>query len=301
MKIPTTFVRLRADGNGSENLPLACCDRKLFVKDVVYGKNYCFLTVKSADEQKIFAISRNMCYNVERIGYKGGFSLFKKIALKAGACLGAAAFTAFAALSDSVVSEIVYKSDAAGFRREILAALKAEGVEEGRVCRADCSSLGEKLALGIDGAAYATVEKVGRRVIVDLKREAEKNLPLNVAGDVIRADAGGTVVAIKVFSGRALVKIGDAVEIGDALIVGEYEHADKIVKTYALGEVALESTYVYEYLAASKGDAYENRAVALGKAFCKDLQLLRHSVTEESVDGGKTLYKVTFVYLHIIG
>ena len=242
------FVRMKISGDGIDPFFGECFGRGIYLDDLIYDKNECFFTVKAADERKIFAISRNMCYNVEKIGYKGGASFIKKCLSALGMCVGAVMFTIFAKVSDGVVGEIVCKGDAASFRREIIAVLKDEGIEEGKICSADLPSLGEKIALKTDGVSYATVVKSGRRIIVDLKRDADKNDPLDVGKAVIVSTVSGRIVKINVLSGVA------------TLIVGEYVHGDTVIKTYALGEVAIETTFVYEYEASGEGDLYKNRA-----------------------------------------
>lgn len=293
------FVRMKISGDGIDPFFGECFGRGIYLDDLIYDKNECFFTVKAADERKIFAISRNMCYNVEKIGYKGRASFIKKCLSALGMCVGAVMFTIFAKVSDGVVGEIVCKGDAASFRREIIAVLKDEGIEEGKICSADLPSLGEKIALKTDGVSYATVVKSGRRIIVDLKRDADKNDPLDVGKAVIVSTVSGRIVKINVLSGVAAVKVGDEVKSGDTLIVGEYVHGDTVIKTYALGEVAIETTFVYEYEASGEGDLYKNRALALGKAVLDGKDVISSSVREEKRDG-KIIYTATFVYTEIV-
>ena len=109
----------------------------------------------------------------------------------------------------------------------------------------------------------------------------------------------GRIVKINVLSGVAAVKVGDEVKSGDTLIVGEYVHGDTVIKTYALGEVAIETTFVYEYEASGEGDLYKNRALALGKAVLDGKDVISSSVREEKRDA-KIIYTATFVYTEIV-
>ena len=268
-------------------------ERKIFAKNVKYVKNGCFLTIDAVDEQKFFAISRNMCYNVERIGYTGRFAFFKKLLKSAGAVFGAAAFITFVCLCDAVVGEIVYKGDAAAFRRQIVSVLKLNGVEKGKICKADCSSLGEKIVISTDGISYATVTKSGRRIIVDVKSDEEKLDPSDVSKDEILSPADGKILRLNVLSGIAVVKIGDEVKKGQPIISGQYVHDDKTIKTYALGEAVIETKFVYEYESAGKGKQYENRAVALGKAKLGETEIISTAV-ELDESGEKIIYRAIF-------
>lgn len=293
MKRGKLFVKIKATGDGAERIAVAAMERKIFAKNVKYVKNGCFLTIDAVDEQKFFAISRNMCYNVERIGYTGRFAFFKKLLKSAGAVFGAAAFITFVCLCDAVVGEIVYKGDAAAFRRQIVSVLKLNGVEKGKICKADCSSLGEKIMISTDGISYATVTKSGRRIIVDVKSDEEKLDPIDVSKDEILSPADGKILRLNVLSGIAVVKIGDEVKKGQPIISGQYVHDDKTIKTYALGEAVIETKFVYEYESAGKGKQYENRAVALGKAKLGETEIISTAV-ELDESGEKIIYRAIF-------
>lgn len=293
MKRGKLFVKIKATGDGAERIAVAAMERKIFAKNVKYVKNGCFLTIDAVDEQKFFAISRNMCYNVERIGYTGRFAFFKKLLKSAGAVFGAAAFITFVCLCDAVVGEIVYKGDAAAFRRQIVSVLKLNGVEKGKICKADCSSLGEKIVISTDGISYATVTKSGRRIIVDVKSDEEKLDPIDVSKDEILSPADGKILRLNVLSGIAVVKIGDEVKKGQPIISGQYVHDDKMIKTYALGEAVIETKFVYEYESAGKGKQYENRAVALGKAKLGETEIISTAV-ELDESGEKIIYRAIF-------
>lgn len=293
MKRGKLFVKIKATGDGAERIAVAAMERKIFAKNVKYVKNGCFLTIDAVDEQKFFAISRNMCYNVERIGYTGRFAFFKKLLKSAGAVFGAVAFITFVCLCDAVVGEIVYKGDAAAFRRQIVSVLKLNGVEKGKICKADCSSLGEKIAISTDGISYATVTKSGRRIIVDVKSDEEKLDPIDVSKDEILSPADGKILRLNVLSGIAVVKIGDEVKKGQPIISGQYVHDDKTIKTYALGEAVIETKFVYEYESAGKGKQYENRAVALGKAKLGETEIISTAV-ELDESGEKIIYRAIF-------
>lgn len=293
MKRGKLFVKIKATGDGAERIAVAAMERKIFAKNVKYVNNGCFLTIDAVDEQKFFAISRNMCYNVERIGYTGRFAFFKKLLKSAGAVFGAAAFITFVCLCDAVVGEIVYKGDAAAFRRQIVSVLKLNGVEKGKICKADCSSLGEKIVISTDGISYATVTKSGRRIIVDVKSDEEKLDPIDVSKDEILSPADGKILRLNVLSGIAVVKIGDEVKKGQPIISGQYVHDDKTIKTYALGEAVIETKFVYEYESAGKGKQYENRAVALGKAKLGETEIISTAV-ELDESGEKIIYRAIF-------
>ena len=76
--------------------------------DLKKQKNGVLITVDLKDRKKFFAISRNMCYNISVVRYKGRYAPFKYAAANIGLVLGFAAFTVLAFLSDGAISEITY-------------------------------------------------------------------------------------------------------------------------------------------------------------------------------------------------
>lgn len=292
MKRNRLFVRFKVSGSGAANFPARLYERKIKTYDVLYGDEYCFFSADYADTKKIFAISRNMCYNVKRVGFRGGYAPLVRLAEKTGAVIGALCFAFFAYVSDGFIEEISFYGDAGGYKRELSAALKSEGVECGKRIDGDVSALGEKLAMSIDGIAYATVEKRGKRLIVEVFKEKTSATPMDVKRERIVAPESGKVIKINCLSGEAVVKIGDEVNCGDTLIEGIYVFKDKTVKTYAAGEVGLLCPFVYEYAAAGKDEVFKARAIALAKEKLGEGEILSEKCELIEKDG-KITFRVT--------
>lgn len=293
-------VTLKISGNGVSSLVKTLHERNIWVKDVIFGENYLFLTADYKDFKKIFAICRNMCYNVKRIRVGGGLSPLY-IALKnIGYVLGAAAFAAFVFLSDAFVSEISFEGDATSYRREITAVLSELGIGLGKPCFTDVSAAGEKIALSVDGLSYVTIEKRGKRIIAFAKREEIKSEPLDVKKAQIVSPVNGTVRAVNCLSGTAKVSVGDSVKAGDLLISGSFVNKNgEEFTTYALGEVCIAEKVVYEYLAAEQSELYRNRAVFLAKESAEGKEIEDY-IAEYTSRDGKNYYIVTMSVLIIV-
>lgn len=299
MKRGSLFIKLKISGNGAESLIKTLHARNIWLKDVIFGENYLFLTVDYKDSRKIFAICRNMCYNVKRIGIKGRLSPVYAAIKNAGFVLGAMAFAAFAFISDAFVSEISFEGDAVSYRREITAALKESGVSVGKPCFADVSVAGEKIALAVDGLSYVTIEKRGKRIIAFAKSEEVKSEPLDVKKTQIVSPVDGVVRALNCLSGTAKVSVGDAVKVGDLLISGCFTNKNgEEFTTYALGEVCLVKTVVYEYQAAEHSELYRSRAVFLAKESAEGE--VESTAVESISRDGKLYYIVTMSVLVIV-
>ena len=299
MKKGLLFVTFRISGSGVYSLVKALHARKIEVKNVIFGENYLFLTADYKDSRKIFAICRNMCYNIKRTGIRGRLAPFYAAIKNAGFLLGAIAFASFAYFSDAFVSEISFECDAASYRTEITAALKESGVSVGKPCFTDVSAAGEKIALAVDGISYATIEKRGKRIIAFAKSEEVKSEPLDVKKAQIVSPVDGTVRAINCLSGTAKVSVGDAVKVGDLLISGSFTDKNgEEFTTYALGEVCLVKTAVYEYQTAGESELYRGRAIFLAKESV-DGEIESTAVEYVSRDG-KNYYIVTMSVLVIV-
>ena len=283
-----------------ESLVSRLHDKNVCVKNVIFGENYLFLTADRKDLKNIFAICRNMCYNVKRIRYTGEYSLLYYAAKNVGAILGALVFFALTYISDFFVAEVAFTGDAAGFRREITAALKSEGIEKGKFCFKDLSRAGEKIALSTDGIAYATIEKRGKTIIAFARRESVAQSPVDVKRKEIRSTVSGVVKAVNCLSGTAAVKVGDEVNAGDVLIRGTFTNkAGEEFQTYALGEISVLTPVVYEYTAAEESELYERRALFLAKQSVENREIESEKI-EFSKKSGKPVYTVTLTVIEYI-
>lgn len=124
---------------------------------------------------------------------------------------------------------------------QVQAALSDCGVAIGsRLVGLDVDKLENALCLKLD-AMYVTVNRSGCRLSVNVYK---KKLPQDVIDlkshrDMV-ASAGGEVVSVLCEQGNPLVKVGDAVNVGDVLIEGKRIFADGTFSpVYACGRVKL--------------------------------------------------------------
>lgn len=95
------------------------------------------------------------------------------------------------------------------------------------------------------------------------------------------------------------MSVGDAVKVGDLLISGSFTDKNgEEFTTYALGEVCLVKTAVYEYRTAGESELYRGRAIFLAKESV-DGEIESTAVEYVSRDG-KNYYIVTMSVLVIV-
>ncbi len=274
--------------------------KNIAVYDVKTVENGIFLTICRSDSKKLFAISSNMCYNIERIGYKGRYAPLKSALEKIGAVIGAALFLVAVTLTDSVVAKIRYEGDAVYLKREIGEVLNSESVSEWSLISEDkCERLQNAILTSSDKFSFVSVEKKGHQLIIEAYKSYERVVPYGEKKEKIVAICGGTVSRITVLSGTALVSVGDEVIKGDVLIDGSYVHNEHFGTTYALGEVELECEYVYEYSAMGDEELIKSRAITLAKESLGSEATVKDVKTFGGESG--TDCKVTLIYYVLMG
>ncbi len=239
---------------------------KLVVFNLTFSGNKYSITINASDEQKLFAICRNMCYNVKRRRYKGIYSLIDTAKKNFGLILGVVLFTVLSVVFDGYIGEIEYSGEALAKKSEIKSVLNDNGVNESGILSLGENQIKNTVLSSVKGFSFLSVKKAGRVLIIEGYLEKEKPTPLNEKKDEIVSTHNGKVLSINLLSGKATVSVGDSVKVGTVLIVGEYEGKDgEIKKTYALGEVEIEVEERYSYNAPEKSEKYLSRAVALAK------------------------------------
>ncbi|MBO4323329.1 MAG: sporulation protein YqfD [Clostridia bacterium] len=264
----------------------------------IYGafhtENGIILTIEDKDCEKLFAISSNMCYNIKKIGYKGKFAPLKILCEKCGLAIGGIAFIVAAALADGVITDVDYRGEAAYFKKEIDAVLFSSGAGRLAVSEGDLKEAEREILVSSDEISFVTVKKSGHRLIVEAYRAKEEPPLKNLKKSVIVATLKGVVGKITVLGGRALVKEGDEVDVGDVLIDGRYSHADREGETYALGEVEIISEKIYEYEGIGEESAVRSRATLLASMEAEGEII--SSECEIKEDGGKKICVVRTKY-----
>ena len=121
----------------------------------------------------------------------------------------------------------------------------------------------KKILLSSKEISFASVKKSGRRLIVEAHKATKEPIGANAKKKEITATDSGVVGRIILYSGTALVKEGDEVKFGDALINGSYTHGEKTGETYALGDVEIIAEKVFEYEGVGEDKRVLSRAYLL--------------------------------------
>lgn len=294
----------------------------MFVKYSVYGLNgfsiiqklheegICVYTVEHSDKKitfsidftdskKFFAISRNMCYNIYKVGYYGYNTLFKKIFENVGFFLCFVCLFVTMKVFDPFVSKIIYLGDGEYLRPKIEKIIFSEGIKPYTLLKSDMDALSNKVLFSNEEFSFVSIRKSGRILYIEAYAKKQEYYPIDVKKDRIISTVTGTVSYINLLSGTAVVNVGDRVKMGDLLIDGSYEKDGEKIKTYALGEIEIVAEYTYYYKTFAKGEQYKNRAKAVAIDSLGEVEVVNTEV-KENVVGGENCYEVTVYYYSII-
>ena len=180
------------------------------------------------------------------------------------------------------------------------AVLKENGVKENSFLKINLKSLENAVYTANEKISFVSIEKRGRKLIVETRLTSQKTEPIDVKKQAVLSTVSGEVVAINLLGGTAKVKVGDKVQKGSLLIDGYYDFGDKIIKTYALGEVLIKAEFKFDYKSFTTGEKYKNRAVFLAKQSLGLEEIVGEKV-EQKKENGRIIYSVTLYYLVVVG
>ena len=296
MKRGRLFIKCQILGENSFSIIEKLHKTGVYAYDITFFDKKTVLSIDFVDRKKIFAISRNMCYNISILKYYGKLSLVKNIVSRLGLLVCFCLFLAFAITFDDYVCKICYEGDGEYFAPQIAKVLQEEGVKENCFLKVDLRELENKLLLSVDNASFISLKKSGRILTIEAYRSEQKVEGLDLKKQKIVSTVNGKVRAINLLSGTALVSVGDEIKQGDTIIDGYYLKGEEKFQTYALGEIEIEAQYVFTYQSFASGERYQNRALVLASESLGDKDVIRKEVKEDS-SSGKTVYTVTLYYV----
>lgn len=295
MKKGKLFATYEISGADSFFLIQKLQEKGVSVYDITFLPQKIILSIDFAESEKLFAISRNMCYNITRVKYYGKVSPFKFLLSKVGLVLCFCVFLATSVFFDGLVTKIIYRGEGEVLAPTVNESLTASGVKLNSLLSADLSQIALNIYSQNKKISFITLQKSGRTIIAEAYLAKDETKPIDLRKENLVSPTAGVVTGVNVLSGTPLVAVGDRVEKGTALIGGYYLSGEKKISTYALGEIELECEFTYDYKSFAKGEKYKNRAIALAKEELGVDSVTKTQVKEiEKADG--FIYEVTVFY-----
>ncbi|MBO4251318.1 MAG: sporulation protein YqfD [Clostridia bacterium] len=255
------------------------------------------VTVSLRDSEKFFAITRELCYNIKRIGERGKYRFALKLKRNIGMVIGAVVFAVCCIVADDFVFAIDLSGSGSVYEREVKVLLERENVKPfSRFSGLDIPALSDKILAATDDISFAECVKSGNRLKIHLVLSEKPVRSLVGEKETLISDIDGEIEYIKVYRGTALKTVGDKVKAGESLVSGYAEIKDTALKVGIIATVAVKGEFVYVYESERVGE--ERIAEMFATAAIGDKEIIScESVTTEI--GEKYEYKVKIVYRKI--
>lgn len=262
------------------------------------GNNRLLVTVTAKDDEKIFAISKELCYNIKKLSNSGKAYPFLFLFRNFGLFLGAIIFTTFAFLSNDVILKVEYRGASSYYYRQAQDVLDEQGIGLfTKFSSFNTKVLAGKILGGSPNLSYASCQKRGNRLIIELAVKDEDAKVLKGNASALYCNYDGVVENIKVYRGQATVSQGESVKSGDLLVDGNVLIGENKVFVGVIASVSIKTTSVYKY--TSQKDNMESEALAFALENSQSFALIDSAVQKEQLENGY-LYTVTLICRKVI-
>ena len=258
-----------------------------------------FLSINYADNEKFFAITRDLCYNIKKVDERGTFRYFAFVCRNFGLIIGALLFFLVSVFSDNLIFSVEYRGSGSVYDRELSEYLLTQGVGKySRFSEINLPALSDKILSATDKISFAECAKNGNRLIVYTTLSPEPVKSLDTDKDFLVSDVDGVIEHIKVYRGTALKNVGDSVKRDEKVCDGYALIKDTVVKVGVIATVYVKSEFVYVY--NSEKDDEENIALAFAEIALGDRDITDEKVEKTVLKNGNYEYKVKITYRKII-
>ena len=255
------------------------------------------LRVKIKDEKKFFAITKNLCYNVKKIKSCGKLLPLINLLKSPSVIVGALVFIIVSVYFSNLILGFTFIGSGVRHSDEVVLYLEKAGIKENSFI--DKREL-EKVANGIlsstDKFSFVSVKKKGSRLIIELILSEKKPQIKNDSEKNLYSTVDGVVEDIKLYRGTSMVKVGDRVNSGDMLVLGQMEIKEKVLEVNALAVVTIKAQKEFNYISSFDNDE-ENAINFATSSFNEEIEEV---VALKQQKNGKYYYKVTVFYKRII-
>ena len=262
-----------------------------------YSNKRMEITINLFNRKKLFAITKEMCYNIKKVKESGFFYPFLYFSRRIGVFLGALIFVGLTWFSQDFVFKIDYFGTGAVYKSVVEDILTEFGVSTfDRFSKIDLKKLSNDVLKKTDRFSFVSCYKHGNRLCIELV--ASPSSQSVISGDVyeLKSPYSGTVESIKLYRGTAKVKEGDDVKEGDLLVDGNMIVKDQVVKTGVLAVVTIlmETTFEVKLV----GNDMFDYAVTLANESILGEVVHQNCTVSEYND--EFLYRVTTVCRRVI-
>ncbi len=258
--------------------------KKLSNKRLIVSVNY-------VDGKKFFAIVKDLCYNIKEVKNTGRDLPFIRLYKRVGLLLGAVVFLFSVLTFNDIILSIDYVGSGSAYKREVEELLSEQKVVQfSRFSSLDLGILQDKILARSESFSFVSCQKKGSRLVVELVLSDKSGNTLTGNVEKMTAQTSGIIENIKVYRGKAMVKVGDLVDTGDLLVNGYATVKEQEVWVGVIAYVSILSEYAYEYV--SDEDNLEDVVLELIKNERIEDNVVNEKINKEK-SNDKFVYKCT--------
>lgn len=243
------YVIIIVTGKGIERFINICSKRQILLWDIVRADMDSASMKASIRGFRLMRPAAKKSGCRVHIKKKCGLPFFLyRFKRRKGFKLGLLIFAAFLILSVSIVWDIEIIGCKPEMIPQIMNVLNVDNIGRGSFkMKLNPKSIASKIALNVDGIAWAGVEIKGVKLFITIKDSIEA--PVLIKNDEsfnIVAERDGLVKSMEVYAGSALIKEGETVKKGQVLVSGKLESKNPEFGTrdiHALGKIIARTWY----------------------------------------------------------
>lgn len=295
------YVDLLFEGLNQNLLLKKLNDGKICVlRAQIIDKKHIILRVRAKDNKKVFAICNNMWYN-KQVGQSFDLRLLQLLKTRIVFFFGVLLIVATSYFASFFVFDVQVNCKNAQIKQKVECC--TTDLQFALFKQIDTAKLLEKIYKSDSQINFVSTKKFGNRLIIDVFYSNNQQQIKNFGKQKIVSTVKGEVLDIRCYRGTSMVAVGDTVSEGDLLIDGVYVSQDRQFSTYALGFVAIKSTYECEIEVKATDAVTESQLIARA-IFCSpaecETDVLSAKIDCTSLESG-AIYKIIVDYVTIIG
>lgn len=264
-------------------------------------ENEIILSVRARDSDKVFAILQNMWYNkvLEKVGFSG---FVDKLIKNLVPLIMTVIFIATAYFADLFVFRIDINGVKADKKARILKLIGESGCTAISFANSgQCRYLSDLIVENIDGCELVTVKKYGNRLIIDVISDIKPPQKITKT-EAVYAEKSGVIVKLMVLSGTPLKKVGDRVNIKEALADGYYTDGEgNRIYCGAYAKYVLLCSATVTMTEPKAKEESEVKAAAEFITGIDDADVVGFSVAKSVQGADCVIFTVTLDYLYSVG
>lgn len=257
--------------------------------------------VNGKDDEKVFAINKDVWYNayeIKKTGERGLLYPLLYLMRNCGVIAGGLLFIAFCICFNNVICGFYFTGTGSIYKRELVEYLNGKGITVySRFSDVDLEKLEDDILADNEFLSFVGCYKKGNRLVIDcnLSKKSPKSLTGN-AKELV-CDVDGEIETIKVYRGTAKVNVGDKVSCGDVLVAGFAEIKEQTVEVNVIACATV--LYKKEFVYYSKNSGQEENALLFAKEKAGDLEETDCVVICEEENGEYT-YRVIMTVRRVL-